>query len=127
MSAEADVVGVLERFCAGFANRDADAVMRVIAPDAAVTVVTSEQPLLRGPEELRAFLDGYVDGPTTYSWEWHRHDIVLRDVVAWVLAEGVETAAGEHGEDRHPYRMTMILELRDERWMLMHVHGSSPH
>ncbi|MDQ3934975.1 MAG: nuclear transport factor 2 family protein [Actinomycetota bacterium] len=91
----------LERFCAGFADRDTDAIMRVVAPGAAVTVVTSEQPLLRGADKLRAFLDHYVEGPTTYSWEWHRHDVVIRDAVGWLLAEGVETATDEHGEERH--------------------------
>ncbi|MET0729782.1 MAG: hypothetical protein ABWZ03_01195 [Solirubrobacterales bacterium] len=26
----------------------------------------------------------------------------------------------------HPYRMTMVLEHRDDRWLLTQVHGSSP-
>ena len=52
---EAEVIGTLERFCSAFAERDADAVMRLFAPDPDVVVVTSEEPLLRGVELLEVF------------------------------------------------------------------------
>lgn len=71
---EAEVIGVLKRFCAAFAARDTAAVLDLFAPDPDVVVVTSEQPLLRGPEELAAFVDRYVEGPTTYSWEWRHYE-----------------------------------------------------
>lgn len=96
------------------------------APDADLVVVTSEEPLLRGPVELRRFLERYVDGPTTYSWKWERHDVSTAGPVACLLAEGTEVAASGGRVERHPYRMTMVLELRDGRWLLTHVHGSSP-
>jgi uncharacterized protein (TIGR02246 family) len=124
---QAELVEVLERFCAAFAARDAGAVMRLVAPDADVVVVTSEQPLLRGQDDLAAFLDRYVKGPTTYSWEWHRYDVSASGSVAWLLAEGVETAASEGCEAEHPYRMTMVLESREDHWWPVQVHGSSPH
>jgi hypothetical protein len=72
---EAEVIEVLERFCSGFANRDPDAVLGVCAPDPDPVVVTSEEPLLRGPTELRRFLDRYAEGETTYSWQWDRRDV----------------------------------------------------
>ncbi len=124
---EAEVISVLERFCSAFAERDAEAVMRLFAPDADVVVVTSEDPLLRGPRELRAFLERYVNGATTYSWHWERHDVAAAGSVAWLLAEGTETAATGSAAEEHHYRMTMVLERRDQRWLLMQVHGSSPH
>jgi hypothetical protein len=46
---ETELIEILERFCSGFADRDAEAVMRLIAPDPGVVVVTSEDSLLRGP------------------------------------------------------------------------------
>jgi uncharacterized protein (TIGR02246 family) len=124
---ETELLEVLERFCSGFADRDAEAVMALFAPDPDVVVVTSEESLLRGPEELRRFLDGYVDGPTTYSWEWEHHDVSTGGSVAWLLAEGTETAASGDRVEKHPYRMTMVLERRDDRWLLRQAHGSSPH
>jgi hypothetical protein len=47
--------------------------------------------------------------------------------VAWLLAEGTETAATGHSEEKHPYRMTLVCERRDDRWILVQIHGSSPH
>jgi uncharacterized protein (TIGR02246 family) len=122
----AELIEVLERFCAGFAARDPAAVLERIAPDPSPVVVTSEPPLLRGIDELRSFLDFYVQGPTTYSWEWDRHDVSVLGDVGWLLAEGTETAAGVGGSERHPYRMTMVLERLDGRWLIRQVHGSSP-
>ena len=124
---KADVISVLERFCSAFAERNVNTVMRLVAPDPDVVVITSEEALLRGPHELRTFLESYVRGATTYSWEWDRHDVSTAGSVAWLLAEGTEMAASGSDVERHHYRMTMVLERRDDRWLLMQVHGSSPH
>jgi hypothetical protein len=56
-SHEAELIEVLDRFCSGFASRDAGAILSVCALDSDLIVVTSEEPLLRGPGELRGFLD----------------------------------------------------------------------
>ncbi len=122
-----DVIDLHERFCRGFEMRDPAGVMEIIAPDADVIIVTSEDALLRGIEELRAFLDNYVQGPTTYSWVWTRRDVSTAGSVAWLLAEGSETAATRDIKTDHPYRMTIVCQKRSGRWHLVHAHGSSPH
>lgn len=122
-----DVIRLLEKFCASFEARDAEGVMQLMALNADITVVTSEEPLLRGPDELRAFLERYVQGATTYSWVWSRRDVWIAGTVAWLLAVGSETAATGNARVEHPYRMTMVCERREDRWQLVHVHGSSPH
>ena len=124
---ETELIGVLERFCSAFADRNAKAVMRLFAPTDNIVVVTSEQPLLRGPAELRRFLDRYANGPTTYSWAWDRYDVSAAGPVAWLLAEGTETATSGDRVERHPYRMTMVLERHSGHWLVRQVHGSSPH
>ena len=124
---EAAMVGMLDSFCSAFRARDAEAVMRLFAPDRDIVVVTSEESLIRGPDELQAFLRAYVQGPTTYSWTWNRLEVSAAGAVAWLLAEGTETAANPAGEQNHPYRMTLLCEKRDEQWLLLQIHGSSPH
>ena len=126
-STEAELLQVLERFCSGFSLRDAEGVMQLFAPDADVVMVTSEEPLLRGPDEVRAFLRRYAQGTATYSWSWDRSDVSSAGRVGWLLAEGSETAATEDREETHPYRMSMVCEKRDDGWRLLHAHGSSPH
>ena len=126
MSDEEGLLGVLDAFCAGFATRDPDAVMAVVTLGPELRVVTSEEALLRGDGELRAFLDGYANGPTTYSWEWKRCEARASREVGWVLAEGTETAARENSKERHSYRMTLVCEKRDGRWLVVQAHGSTP-
>jgi uncharacterized protein (TIGR02246 family) len=124
---EIALLEILERFCSGFAARDADAVMQLFARDADVVMVTSEEALLRGPDEVRAFLRRYVQAPTTYSWTWDRRGVSAAGTVGWLLAEGTESAAQDDHEEKHPYRMSMVCEKRDGCWLLLQVHGSSPH
>ena len=124
---KAELIEVLNRFCSAFARRDPGPVLRLCAADLDLVVVTSEESLLRGPAELRRFLDRYVEGSTTYSWEWDRHDVSIAGSVAWLLAEGTETAASEERVAHHPYRMTPVLERREDHWLVRQVHGSSPH
>jgi hypothetical protein len=50
---EAVLLEILESFWSGFAERNADGVMQLFAPDADVVMVTSEESLLRGPDEVR--------------------------------------------------------------------------
>ena len=121
------VLEILERFCSGFAARDADGVMQLFAREADVVMVTSEEALLRGPDEISAFLRRYAQGSTTYSWTWDRCGVSAAATVAWLLAEGTESAAQGDHEEKHPYRMSMVCERRDGRWLLLQVHGSSPH
>ena len=71
-ASDAELIDVLDRFYSAFASRDAEALLALCAPDRDLIVVTSEEPSLRGPTELRAFLDRYAEGSTTYSWEWDR-------------------------------------------------------
>ncbi len=124
---EEDLLSVLHSFCMAFTNRDAEGVMRLLASEAEVQVITSEEPLLRGHDEMRGFLDRYVNGPTTYAWEWDRHDVCELGSVGWLLAEGTEIATYGDRRERHPDRMTMVCESREGRWTLRQVHGSSPH
>jgi uncharacterized protein (TIGR02246 family) len=124
---EAALLEILERFCSGFAALDADGVMQLFARDADVVMVTSEEALLRGPDEVRAFLRRYVQGPTTYSWTWDCRGVSAAATVGWLLAEATESAAQGDLEEKHSYRMSMVCEKRDGRWLLLQVHGSSPH
>jgi uncharacterized protein (TIGR02246 family) len=125
-SGEKAALRILEDFCSGFARRDAEGVMELFADDPDIMVVTSEESVLRGPDELRGFLRSYARGQTAYSWSWGQRHVVIGDGCAWLVAEGHETVSSGNGEASHPYRMTMVLERRDEAWLVVHAHGSTP-
>lgn len=116
-----------ERFCGAFAARDANAVLEAVADRADVAVVTSEDPVLRGLDELRAFLERYVGGPTTYSWSWDSQAVSVSGSLAWLLALGTETATSGETSQQAEYRMTAVAENEAGTWRFVQVHGSSPH
>ena len=124
---EAALLAIHDSFCAGFAERDAGRIGRLFAQDDDIAMVTSEDALLRGIEEIGAFLERYARGPTTYSWRWERRDASAAGSVGWLLAQGTETAASDDGQHTSPYRMTLLCEQREGDWRLLQVHGSSPH
>ena len=53
---EIAVIELFERFCSGVAARDREEVLSLFLEDADVAMVTSEEAVVRGPDELRAFL-----------------------------------------------------------------------
>lgn len=125
--ARIEIVRVLDAFCDAIARRDVGAVLDLFLPRDDVMVVTSEDATLRDRNELEGFLERYAHSSTTYSWEWERWVVAVEDDVAWLLAEGVETATTPSGGVRAPYRMTLLCLHRDGRWRIAQAHGSSPH
>jgi hypothetical protein len=126
-SPESELCALHDRFCQGFADRDPGLVLETVTDSAKLAVVTSEEALLRGTAELRAFLERYAAGPTTYSWAWDRRDVATSEAWGFLLATGTERASNEEGEESTPYRMTLVAERQTERWAIVQVHGSSPH
>ena len=126
-NAEAELFDLHDRFCRGFAERLPAVVLATVSDTPDLVVVTSEQAILRGIEKLRAFLERYAAGPRTYSWSWDRRDTAISDGWGCLLAVGTEIASSEAEEHLTPYRMTLVAERTDDRWVLLQVHGSSPH
>jgi len=124
---QAELIEVLDRFCSAFARRDPGAVLRLCAPDLDLVVVTSEESSLRGPAELRRFLDRYVEGSTTYSWEWHRHDVSMRDRPRGSSPRGPKPPRARSASHIIRTGRRWVLERRADRWLVRQVHGSSPH
>ena len=69
---EAALRELLEHFCVGIARRDGETIMQLLAPDADVVIVTSGEALLRGRDDVSAFVQRYAHGSTTYTWIWDR-------------------------------------------------------
>jgi hypothetical protein len=102
-------------------------VLETVADSPDLAVVTSEEPILRGLDELRAFLGRYVGGPTTYSWSWDSQAVSVSGSFAWLLALGTETATSGETSQQAEYRMTAVAENEAGIWRFVQVHGSSPH
>jgi uncharacterized protein (TIGR02246 family) len=126
-SDESEVRHLHDRFCGAFAARDAEAVLETVADRPDVAVVTSEESVLRGLDELRSFVERYIGGPTTYSWSWESQAVSVSGSFAWLIALGTETATSGGTRQQAEYRMTAVAEKEAGTWRFVQVHGSSPH
>jgi SnoaL-like domain len=131
--ARIEIVRVLDAFCDAIARRDVGVVSYLFLPRDDVMVVTSEDAVLRDRGELEGFLERYARSSTTYSWDWERPLVAVEDDVAWLIAEGVETATTPSGDVRTPYRMTLLCLHRTgdgeslKRTVLHHTISEVPH
>jgi AcrR family transcriptional regulator len=122
-----ELLAAHDAFCRGFAERDPAAILRLFLESGDAMCVTSEDAVLRDKAELERFIERYIAGATTYSWEWHARRVGGHGTTAWLLAEGTETANDGTREVRNEYRMTLTFVRAGERWAIAQVHGSSPH
>jgi len=126
-STETAVMKILKDFSDGCASRHVQRVLSLFATDTDVVLLGSEEgEKAIGQGALKNFLERLFSRPMAYSLEWKWHSVSIEDSVAWVVAEGLVHAKTA---DRHlsaPYRLTMVLVKRRDKWLIMHWHGSEP-
>jgi len=117
---EAEVLSTVDGFNDAISRKDVDATLSLFAPDPDVFLMGSEaDEVATGPDEIRRHLQRIFARPVTYRWDWKSRKVSAAASVAWVAADASVTGA-------HPYRITVVLEKRDGRWLLMQFHGSEP-
>jgi ketosteroid isomerase-like protein len=125
---EADVLATLDEFSEAFASRAVERVMELFAADADVVFMGSEAgETAIGANVLRVLLKEIFSRPESYSWEWKWRSVSAAESVAWVTADAVVRANGGDRDLALPYRLTVVMEKRGNRWVWMQYHGSEPH
>jgi uncharacterized protein (TIGR02246 family) len=82
----------------------------------------------RGRDGVEAHFKALFDRPETVAFSWREVEVAVHGHVAFLHAEGeVVVSGGEGGEERRPYRLTGVLQLRDGLWRWRLYHGSEPH
>lgn len=109
-------------------SRNLESALALYSPDADAVLVSAEMGgTARGPVEIEAFLQRFFSQPFTFRWRWDDVRTSMCGSVAWVFADGEATRVYDSGDcSVMPYRMTLVLENRDGRWMIQHYHGSAP-
>ena len=119
-----EILWALGEFRAAVSQRRLEGVLTLFAPDADITVIgSSTGEVARGPMEIRAFLERIFDGVQAVSWEWDDVSISAAGDVAWLWLEG---ALCLDGRSERPYRISGVLERRQDRWLWSLFHGSEP-
>jgi len=124
---ETALMKILEDLGEAFASKDVQRVLGHAAPDADLVMLGSEEgEKAIGRRELEDLLEGVYSRPMSYSLEWRWHSVSAEGAVAWVVAEGLVHVASADQHLSSPYRLTMVLVKRGDKWLMVHYHGSEP-
>jgi uncharacterized protein (TIGR02246 family) len=120
------ILNLLERLNQGFVQRDVTQVLGLFTPDPETVFIGSEaDEIATGPTQLRRLLQGLFARPETYHWRWGHAQVGATGRVAWLTTEAVLLVEGPQPLEL-PYRMTLVLQRRENAWLIMHYHGSEP-
>jgi len=110
----------------GCASGDVQRVLSLFATDADVVYLGFEEgEKAIGYNELEDFARRLFSS-TAISFEWKWHLVSMEGSVAWVVAEGLYHAKTADQHVSGPYRLTMVLVKREDKWLIMHLHDSQP-
>jgi uncharacterized protein (TIGR02246 family) len=124
---EKAVMKILQNFSNGCADKKVQQVLNLFATDANVVLFGSEEgEKTIGRAELEGQFRRLFSRPTVYSLEWRWHQVSVEDSVVWVVAEGLAHARTLDQHQSSPYRLTMVLVKRGNKWLITHYHGSEP-
>ena len=124
---EKAVMTILQDVNDALASKQVEQVLGLFAPDADVFILGSEEgEKAIGHQELEDFFKRIFSRFTAFSFEWKWHFVSIEGSVAWVVTEGLVHTKTLDQDISSPYRSTMVLVKRGDKWLIMHVHGSSP-
>ena len=124
---EAAAIGVVKQWFEAFTKRDIDAALAFFAPDPdMIAIGTGGDEKCIGVPELKRILNRafaqFEDASVTFGW----HSVSAAGSVALVAADVIlrmKTGDREIGEQ---LRLTVALEQRGDRWVIMQWHDSVP-
>jgi len=124
---QAAVITTLDEYTGRVSDRDVEGVCALFADDPDITYLGSEpEDAATGPKQLRELMARVLGRPQTYVIRWQTRLVSARGDVAWVAADTMVHARIDDLEWRGPYRVSVIFEYRDGRWLITHFHGSEP-
>ena len=124
---EGEVRATLQRLTDGFRSRDLTAFAECFAPDADVVLYGT------GADEKRIGLE-QIRTQVQRDWAQSESAVMLfgwtsvsaAGSVAWAAIEGEFKFRAGGQDGTIPVRVSMVLEKRDGRWLILHAHFSTP-
>jgi len=127
MATEKAVMKILQDLSDGLTSRHVQRVLDLFATDADIVLLGSQAgEKAIGRRELENFLERLFSRSMVISFEWKWHLVSIKGSVAWVVAEGLIHWKSANQHQSFPYRATIVLKKKGEKWLIMHCHGSEP-
>ena len=124
---EGEIKKVLDNLTDAYRNRDMNAFLACIVPDADVVMYgTGADEKCIGLEQIRTQVER--------DWAQSESAVILFDwttvsamgQVAWVAVDGAFKFRVGGQDGTIPARVTFVLERREGRWFIVHAHFSTP-
>jgi len=123
----AEVQATIKKFTDAYQARRLNDVMDCFAPDADVMIYgTGADEKRIGPEQIRAQVerDWAQSDSLSLSFDWS--SISAAGPVAWAAMDGSFKVRAGGQEMTVPARVSLVLENRGGRWVVVHSHFSTP-
>jgi uncharacterized protein (TIGR02246 family) len=125
--AETAVMGVVKQWFEAFVKRDINGVMAFFAPEPDVVAIgTGEDEKCVGPTEIRAILERAFTQFKHASVKFGWYLVSVVGSVALVAADVVLNMQTDDREISEQLRLTVALEQRGDRWVIIQWHDSVP-
>jgi uncharacterized protein (TIGR02246 family) len=121
------VMNVVKQFFEAFNKRDLNACLAFFAPDPDVIVIgTGGDEKCIGLTEIKAIFERafaqFEDASAKFGW----HSASAAGSVAWVAADVILRVKTGGREISEPLRLTIVLERRGNKWLIIQWHDSLP-
>lgn len=124
---ETAVLAVLNTWYDGYAARDMDRIMALLAPDPDVLLIgTGADERRVGLTEIKALFERDWSQSEASSIELGWHSVSSAGSVAWVASDVIVHVKVEGQEMHLPARITAVLERRGDKWLFVQLHCSLP-
>ena len=124
---EAAVMRAFENLWKAYEKRDSASLLSLVAPDPDVLVYgTGADEKRIGRKEVEVQFKRDWSQSEAASLRFQRHTVSSSGPVAWVAADGAAHVKVAGGEVEMPLRVTTIFEQRGDKWLVVHMHVSTP-
>jgi class 3 adenylate cyclase/ketosteroid isomerase-like protein len=122
---EAEVTEVLARIVDAAGRRDTQAALGFFADDPDTFLYgTGADEARKGPAEIREQIERDLSQSEAWSWTLGQQSISSAGAVAWTAGDVViRVVMGDRTLDV-PHRLTLVLERRDGKWLILQMHLS---
>ncbi|HVK96696.1 MAG TPA: nuclear transport factor 2 family protein [Flavisolibacter sp.] len=123
-----DIKQTLHDFNSAVTNKDIDQAFSVFDNDANVLLAGSGiEELHKGNAAIRNFLKTFFSNPFYVSWDMSNMTIDQNLDTAWVFVNGAVTINHDNGSTSNmPYRITVVMIIKDAAWKWRLFNGSVP-
>lgn len=115
----------MDVFFDAYSRRDLTGVLGLFLPDPDVVLIgTESDERLVGLNAIGERLQDDWSRTDELSMKTTWHSLSGKEDVCWLAAEIMVTISAEGSRIQLPARITVVLERREERWLIAHWHSS---